>query len=288
MNNFENALLFKCIVEKGSLSKAAAQFNINPSAASKRLNKLEKSLGTMLIKRTTRSLSLTEAGEYFYEKVRLLQHEWQNAIDETSSFNATVKGKIIIATPQPLASRFLMPAIAAFKQQFPSINIEILHSQLDQLPCLAADISISRELEHYDSSTMVIRPFFTYQNSLFVSPDYLDIHGAIDHIDDLHKHSCLSYEETLSWHFSAHSIDLQNKVVTNNAEIMISAAKQGVGVAYLPEVIIKEEINSGSLVPVLAKYHSKQYRTCLYHMKMPYIPKKTRLFIDFLCSKFGQ
>ncbi len=288
MTHFENALLFKCIVEQGSVSKAATQFNMTPSAASKRLNKLERSLGTVLIKRTTRSLSVTESGEYFYEKVRFLQHEWQNAIDETNSFNATVKGKLIIASPQPLASRFLMPAVAAFHQQFPLIDLEMIHSQLDQLPSMQADVSISRELAHYDSNTMLIRPFFTYQNSLFASPDYLASHAPIDSIEDLHQHDCLCYEHTQSWHFSSQSVELCNKVVTNSAEIMISAAKQGMGIAYLPEVILTEEINSGALIPVLNAYHSQHYRTCLYHMKMPYIPKKTRLFIDFLCSHFEQ
>jgi len=282
MHDFENALLFKRIIEEGSLTQAANKFGINASAVSKRLHNLETSLGTQLIKRTTRKLALTEAGSYFYEKVGLLEKEWQTAINETSSYGKQIKGKLIIAAPQPLASRFLLAIIAKFQQQYPAIDLEIIHKQMDQLPYMEADISISRELEHYDSRTMIVRSFFHYQNSLFASPAYLAEHPKIQTLKDLTEHSCLCYESIQQWHFLRQSLPLKNRITTNNAEIMINATKQGMGVAYLPSVIISEEIEQGSLVPVLPEHQSQQFKTCAYYVKADFVPQKIRIFIDFL------
>lgn len=287
MHDFENALLFKCIVEEGSLTKAATKFQLNASAVSKRLNKLESSLGTQLIKRTTRQLLLTEAGECFYEKVVRLQHDWQTAIDETSYYGNNIQGTLIIAAPQPLASRFLMPVIAQFSQQYPAIKINIHHQQIEHLPCLSADISISRELDHYDSQSMRVRPFFRYHNSLFASPAYLEKHDKLEQLEDLPAHRCICYPNTSTWHFAQHSIELENSFTMNNAEIMISAAAQGLGIAYLPAVIIRKELQSGALVPVLDSYQSKPFNTCIYYMQADFMPQKIRAFIDFLCASYA-
>lgn len=287
MHDFENALLFKCIAEEGSLTKAATKFQLNASAVSKRLHKLENSLGTQLIKRTTRQLLLTEAGQCFYEKVVRLQHDWQTAVDETSHYGKSIQGKLIIAAPQPLASRFLMPVIAQFTQQYPAIEIDIRHQQIEQLPCMSADISISRELDHYDSQSMRVRSFFRYRNSLFASPTYLEQHAKIEQLSDLSAHRCLCYPANSTWHFVQQSIELKNTFTMNNAEIMISAATQGLGIAYLPSVIINDELKNGSLVPVLDTYQSKQLSTCVYYMQADFVPQKIRLFIDFLCASYA-
>ena len=287
MHDFENALLFRRIIKEGSLTKAANKLEINASAVSKRLSKLEASLGTQLIKRTTRKLVLTEAGRYFYEKINRLEKEWQTTINETSSYGKQIKGKLVIAAPQPLASRFLLPVIAKFQQHYPTIDLEIVHQQMEQLPSMDADISISRELERYDSHTMLVRSFFHYQNSLFASPTYLTNHPVIQNLEDLKHHSCLCYESTSHWHFSKQSIKLEQVIMTNNAEIMINAAKQGMGLAYLPKAIISEELEQGTLIPVLQQYQSKQFNTCAYYVKADFMPQKIRAFIDFLCEYFS-
>jgi len=285
MPNFEYALLFKCIVEEGSLTNAAVKFNTTPSAVSKRLNSLEEALNTQLIKRTTRHMALTEAGQFFYDRMKRLQHEWQTAVDETTRYKLQVTGKLIIAAPQPLITRFLLPIISDFKSQYPLIELEILHRQIEQLPSMDADISISRELPHYDSNTMAVRQFYRYQNQLFASPAYIQQHSEISRLDDLENHSCLSYDTTDTWHFSHDSVRLKNVIRTNNAEIMVQSAKQGLGIAYLPSIILKEEIETGALTPILSNYQSRVWSTCLYYLKTDFMPEKLRLFIDYLCEK---
>lgn len=288
MNDFDNAQLFKCIVEQGSLAKAAKAFNINPSAVSKRLSQLEHSLQTQLINRTTRRISLTEAGHYFYSKVNHLQYEWQAVLDETSSLSKEVKGNLRITSPQPLFSRFLMPLIAEFQKVYPEVSFDFVHQQIDQLPSMDADISISKEIDHYDSNKMVARPFYQYQNQLYASPTYLARHSAIESWRDIGQHPCLVNEaqkHKAMWHFTEHTIDIEKSISVNNAEIMISAATHGMGIIYLPPEILGKELKEKTLVPVLPELHSRSFHTCAYYLKTEFIPRKLRAFLDFLITR---
>jgi len=284
MANFEHAILFKSIVEEGSLTKAAIKLDTNVSAVSKRLHSLEQALGTQLLKRTTRKMVLTEAGHFFYAQMKHLHHHWQSTIDDTSSYQQDIKGKLVVAAPQPVITRFLLPFIAQFKQRYPAVELEILHRQIHQLPSLDADISISRELEHFDSHTTAVRPFYEYHNQLFATPAYLQAHETISNLHDLTKHTCLSYENVDDWHFSNDSIHLSNTLKTNNAEIMIQSAKNSLGIAYLPAILLQQEIAAKELVAVLPQYRSRQWRTCAYFQKTDFMPLKLRNFIDLLCG----
>ncbi len=288
MSQFEHALLFKLIVDHQSLAKAAHHSGLNASAVSKQLAKLESSLGTQLLKRTTRRLALTEAGQYFYEKITKLQYEWFSALDETSSLGKEVKGVLRIASPQPLLSRFLMPILAEFQQAYPSITFEFMHQPIEQLPSITADISISREILHYDSNTTVMVPFYTYCNRLFASPEYLSQYSAIEQASQLQQHSCLIYQglsAPVTWAFEAEEINLIKTIVFNSAEIMISAAKNGLGVVYLPEEILQEELKQKQLVQILPNLQSKPYKTCAYYTRADFVSQKVRVLLDFLKSK---
>jgi len=285
MRQFEYAMLFKRIVDNQSLSKTAQQAGMNASAVSKQLAKLESSLGTQLLKRTTRRLALTEAGHYFYEKVTKLQHEWLSVLDETTSLGKEVKGILRIAAPQPLFSRFLMPLLAEFQLKFPSITLELLHQQIDQLPSIDADISISREIIPYDSNTMMMTSFYRYYNRLYASPNYLEKFLPIEKVSQLRGHCCLVYQTNnlpIKWQFETETIELENVVKINNAEIMISAAKMGLGIICLPEEILQEELKTHQLTPVLQQIRSKKYKTCAYYPKADFVSSKVRALLDFL------
>lgn len=291
MSQFEWAQTFKAIVDNQSFVKTAQQIGTNSSAVSKQLAKLEASLGVQLLQRTTRSLALTEAGMDFYEKTTRIQHEWKAALDEAGSLGADLKGCLRIAAPQPLLSRFLMPFLSDFQRQFPSISFELLHSQLDLIPLINADVSISRELVDYDSSTMAMVPFFSYHNRLFASPDYLKQYPPIAFMSQLKEHNCLVYENRkhkAQWEFESSSVALDRITVVNNAEIMISAAKAGMGLIYLPKEIILEELEQQKLVQVLPELKSQRFKTCAYYNKVNFVPKKVRALTDFLKeSKIG-
>lgn len=233
---------------------------------------------------------MTEAGEYFYEGIRYIHSDWDTLLDETKSLHEDPKGLLRLACPQPVSSRFLMPFLADFRRQYPNIELNIIDKDISHLPSAEADISISRELNHYDSSTMIGLPFYQYHNSLFASPQYLENTPAITTAADLESHHCLSYGTThkdyVAWQFKDKHFRFTPTFQTNNTEILISAALNQMGIIYIPEAIIPNEIKAGSLVPVLPLLKSEPLLTVAYFLKTKLEPRKIRLFIDALKTYF--
>ena len=210
MGHFDDALLFKTIVDQGSLAKAGDQLGINASAVSKRLARLEQQLGNQLIRRTTRRLELTESGHYFYQQLLPLQHQWQNAWEETASLGNEPRGILCIATPQPVASRFLMPRLRRFHEHYPHIQLELTHEHYEQLPAATADLSICREIDGYNASSMVASLLCEYHNQLFASPKYLAQHSTPLQLTDLTNHDGLTYSTHSSGVMSSELLTLTN------------------------------------------------------------------------------
>ncbi len=287
MSDFNDADFFTCIVEKGSLAKAAEAFGISPSVASKRLARLEGRLGVQLLKRTTRQQSLTEVGRFFYERVSVLQNNWSSIIEEVKNIQESPKGTLRIATPQPIASRFLMPLLAEYGRCYPNVALDILHRSIDSLPSSDADISISRVLEQYDSATMIAVPFYRYSNHLFASPRYVSKQDSIKRLNDLSHCDCLAYGSTMvdtEWYFNQGAVKPNVILKTDNTEVLISAAVNDMGIIYVPKVMVTMELERGELVSVLPELKSQLYTTVAYYPKMNFIPIKIKLFINLLKS----
>lgn len=291
MGQFDDALLFKAIVDQGSLVKAGEQLGINASAVSKRLARLEQQLATQLIRRTTRRFELTESGRYFYQQLVHIDHQWQATWEETAGLGNEPRGTLRIATPQPVASRFLMPRLTTFCQRYPQIRLQLVHEHYDHLPLNTADITICREIDGYSSSTMAVSILCSYRNQLFASPDYLGQHAPPKNLEELSQHHGLVYSNataTTVWDFDEGSTEIPATFTSNNTEILISAAVQGMGIIYIPELLIEREINDGLLTPLLPHLSSQTYRTCAYFNKATAMPQKVRCLVDFLKDELAR
>lgn len=284
MGSFERAQLFKLIVELGSMVATAKALNISPSAVSKRLAELESELGVQLLKRSTRSIVITEAGEHFYQEVRELSGRWQSLVDETATLGESPSGRLTVAAPAPVLSRVLMPMLPGFNANFPEIKLELLSVDYDDLPLRSADISLARHIEAFDSGTFVGVPLCEYRNGLFASPEYINKHGRPHKVEELVQHSCLCYgKESRSyfWCLGEESVEVKGRLVSDNTEVIIQAAVQGMGIAYIPRMIIERELACGELIPVLNHVESQRFSMWGYYQQLAYLPAKTRAFIDY-------
>ena len=285
MDMFDRALLFKSVVEQGSLAAAARQLSVSPSVMSKRLAELERHLGVQLLRRTTRRISMTEAGESFYDQIRYLSRQWQTLIDETTCLGQEPKGQLVIAAPQPVLSRVLVPLVSDFQREYSSIELILRSVDYEQLPLFDGDLSVCRRLDNLNSAEMIGVPLCDYSNSLFASTQYLQQQGEPACLEELIEHRCLTFgiEGNDSWHFtSGKKVLVSGGLRTNNTEVIIQAAVRHQGIAYIPEMIIRDELTRGQLVPVLPELHSDPFQAYCYYQKMDYVPLKVRLFIDFL------
>lgn len=287
---FECALVFKAIVEHGSMIKAAEAQSLNPSVVSKKLMFLERKLGLQLLKRTTRHIELTEMGEVFYERIANISQNWEASIGEVTSLNTHPKGTIRISSPQPLCSRLIVPMLYKFQKQYPDIRLELIHTNYEELPNLGADITICRGLEEFNSSSFVGIRLFKYQNSLFASPDYLNSHPKIEIVSDLQQHQTIVYgvgKPHYDWKFSdEQEVRINPYIISDSTEIVIASAVNGLGVAYIPKSIIGDELNHNLLVNILPDHASRPFETYLYYQKMNFTPQKIRLLIDYIKEYF--
>jgi len=287
---FDSALIFKTIADHGSMVKAAEKLSLSPSVVSKKLLFLETELGLQLLRRTTRHIELTEAGRVFYDRITNISQRWDDSIEEITDLNRNPQGTIQISCPQPLCSRMVVPILKKFQTLYPDIRFELLHATLDQLPHPSADITISRKLEALNSANFVSVPLCVYENALFASPSYVEAHAQLEVLDDLHKHQCLTYgvgKLKCEWFFNdGHVIEFAPYLASDNTEIIVSSAVNGLGIAYIPEVILQKELAEKVLIPVLPMLKSRLFETHLYYQKMTYMPQKMRLLIDYLKAEF--
>lgn len=288
MDAFERASLFLLVVDQGSLAAAARQKDISPSVVSKRLAELEHQLGVQLLRRTTRRMSLTEAGEQFYQQMRHLNGQWQGLLDETASLGKEPKGTLTLAAPQPVLTRVLLPAVNEFKKQHSKIEVILQAVDYTALPKPQADISICRQLDSLNTATTIGLPLCDYVNGLYASPSYLETASSIT-AEDLSQCPCLNYGLTQSatWTFAnGYKTGVKTPLPTNNTEVIIQAAIAAQGIAYIPSMIIQQELAENKLQSLLPELKSPEFQMWAYYQKLDYVPVKIRLFIDFLKDYF--
>ncbi len=286
MDSFQRALIFKAVIENGTMAAAARIMNVSPSVISKRVAELEAEMGVQLLRRTTRRITLTEAGNNFYQRMISLHGQWQTLLDETQDLGQNPRGRLILAAPSPLLNRVLLPVLGPFLKANPGIDIELKSTTHAALPLAGVDLSLARKIDNFDSIAYVGQRLCRYYNQLFASPAYLAETISLTEGNDLRSHKCLLYGEntkTTTWSFDCETkIDVTGQLSSNNTEALIVAACQGQGIVYVPELIIQEEIKRGELVPVLSDFKSKPFEMWFYYQKLDFVPLKLRVLLDFL------
>ncbi len=280
---------FVTVVDQGTMAKAASQLNTTSSALSKRLSWLEQQLGVQLLKRTTRSLNLTDAGELFYHKSQHLLNDWNQLIAETTSTYGEVSGVFRIGAPLAIGSRFLVNYLAEFMAEYPNLNVELHTITPGELPDLNLDIFISRELPDFNSSSYIAKKLYDSQPSFYASPYYLESHPPITTADDLLTHNCLlfgsrGFEQQHDFNNDIR-LKLKGNFTSHNPEALIGAAVAGMGIILVGANNIRRELDKGLLVPVLPSLKKPMQTAYAYYPKLDYNHTKTRLFLAFIQEK---
>lgn len=280
---------FVTVVDQGSLAQAATQLNTSSSALSKRLSWLEKQLGVQLLKRTTRSLTVTDAGELFYQRSTRLLDDWHQMLAETTSAYGEVSGVLRIGAPLATGSRVLVHYLAEFMERYPNIQVELHTITAGQLPDLNLDVFITRELTDFNSSSYIATKLFNFQPCFYAAPSYLASKPLIETAEQLTQHNCLLFG--VYGHEQVHVFEndiqlrLRGNFTTQNPEALVAAAVAGMGIILTGENTIKRELGKGLLVPVLPELKQATGTAYAYYPKLDYNHVKTKLFIDFIKEK---
>lgn len=280
--------LFRLVVENGSYTATSRKTMIPVATITRRIQALEESLNLRLLNRHARKLSLTEAGERFYNECSPLLNRLTTAAEEISDECRGAAGRIRINSPSNLTKRMMMPMFNAFMKQYPDINIELTTSNhADQLDPTEWDV-IFRVGPQRDSS-LIARKISSVADILVASPEYLKHHPAPKHAEQLHQHSLVKGAPLIKWQLSNNSGETvinndQGRFQANTLNVVRSACSDGLGITLMPDVMIKEFIDDGSLIRVLEDWSANPRDIYMLYNHKDHLPEKVRLFIDFVIA----
>jgi DNA-binding transcriptional LysR family regulator len=260
MAHLDDVAVFVSVVEQGSFAGAAARLRVPPTTVSRRVRQLEDRLGTRLLNRTTRSLSLTEAGERYFEACRSGLGLIEDADRAAQGTQTEPAGTIRVSAPVNFAAVLFSDIIAAFMRDYPRVKVELLLSD-DRVDLLRARIDMAVRTGELPDSSLVARKLGAARRVYCASPGYLASRGTPQQPSDLKGHDCIvSGDSTdgVSWTFSkdGHTqvIPVDARIAANVMSFCTLAAVAGLGVAQLPEGLARPEIAAGRLVAILEAY----------------------------------
>ncbi|MCB1827668.1 MAG: LysR family transcriptional regulator [Coxiellaceae bacterium] len=277
---------FQNIVDSGSFTKTAKNLYTTPSAISKRINWLEDTLGVPLFHRSTRKVTITEAGQALYERSVPLLNEWNEVKQSIKSQHHEPNGVLKIGVPIGFGSHYVVDILPEFMEKYPNIKIDLkLTNCVSALNNQQIDLFITKELLTPNSDQFHKRRLFTLQHQLYASPSYIKKHGKPKTIRELKNHNCLCIcgdAQGTQWDFGDKKITVNGNLKTNNTTAAIKAAVAGLGIISMCPEIIYKEIEKGQLISLFPDIQMPTKEVNAFYPKQKFIPKKTLAFVEHL------
>ncbi|BEU03785.1 transcriptional regulator [Agarivorans sp. OAG1] len=287
MDGFAAIPVFVAVVEHGGFSPAARSLGISKSAVSKRINLLEQQLGVKLLHRTTRKLSLTEAGKHYFEHAAKANNAAKDAQDAVAQLQGEPQGLLRINTPMSFGRLHIAPLIAKFLQRYPKITIDmVMDDKVVDLVAEGFDVAI--RAGNLPDSSLIVRKLAPLKSVLCASPEYLKQQGIPQTIEQLAAHNCLQFSysrDVKEWTFmrdgQSQSIDVKGNYRVNNSEALHEAMLQGLGIGRLPTFVAGPDIVAGRLIKLLDQYQMPNQSIYAVFSERQFLPAKVRAFVDF-------
>ncbi|MGQ9368829.1 LysR family transcriptional regulator [Azospirillum sp. ST 5-10] len=297
-HEFADLRAFAVIAEQGSFARAAAQLRISPSTLSQTIRELEARLGVRLLNRTTRSLSLTEAGTRLLARFRPAMEEMEAAVEDIASLRGTPAGTVRLHLPRPACAFLVEPLLGRFRERYPDVVLELaIDDAVTDIVKAGFDAGIT--LGELLDKDMIAVPLGGDLRQLAVaSPDYLARHGRPATPADLHGHRCINWRKPGSgklynWEFQQDgrwiAVAVDGPLIVSHRDVALEAAAQGVGIAfaYWSDRWLRPLIEAGRLVPVLEEFSPVFPGWHLYYPKLRHTPAAVHALIDFLRRTVG-
>jgi DNA-binding transcriptional LysR family regulator len=294
MQNLTDIAIFVKVVELASFTAAAEALETSQPVVSKAVTRLEEKLGARLLNRTTRRLSLTEAGSELYRRSVWALKEIENAELEVARFQTQPRGTLRLAAPMSFSILHLGPLIHEFLQRHPGVSAEINMSD-QHVNLIEEGYDLAIRIGQLQDSNLVARKITPCRQVMCASPAYLARHGTPERPEDLLEHNCIVYSflsTPREWRLSdangeTHVVPVNGTLHSNNGLVNRAAAIAGTGIVLLPTFYIGEEIKSGALKPVLCGFKPPDIAVYAVYPERRNLMPKVRAFIDTLVERFG-
>ena len=295
MDRFLALSVFAKVVEQASFARAADRLGMSTSAVSRHIADLEGHLGARLLNRTTRRLSLTEAGQAFHERCVQLLADLDEAEEAITSAAIVPRGTLKLTCSIAFGVRHLAPALADFQSVHPQLRFDVELSDR-AVDIVDEGIDLAVRIGAVGSQSLIARKIGVSQLVCSASPLYLERKGAPKVPQDLARHACLSYEyapERNTWRFRdaeqhEHEVKISGPVHANNGQMLCALAAAGVGISLEPDFIVAPEVRAGRLMPLLPGYMPPAINIYAVYPSRRHLSAKVRAFVDFLAARYAK
>ena len=289
-SSIEELLAFITVVDTGSIVAAADKLQQTPSGVSRSLTRLESKLGVTLLERTTRKMKLTHEGTLFVDKVRQILADLNQAEDALLHSDRETSGLIRLDSATPFVLHVLVPLLHEFRTLYPKIEIE-LQSNDQIIDLLENKTDIAFRFGALNDSSLHHKLVCTSRLYIVASPDYLKTHGTPEQAAELLQHACIGFIHPR--HLNTWPLKLNGKNITvkptlkaSNGETVRQLALLGHGITCLSAFMIRKDLQAGSLIALFEDQIDLHIQTIhAVYYQQEHLPKRIRLFIDFLVAK---
>ena len=287
---------FVAIAERLSFAKAATHLGLSRSSLSETIRTLEEKLGVRLFNRTTRSVALTEAGERLLARLRPTLDDFQDAVESVNAFRDKPAGQLRLTVPRPAARVVIAPIVAKFLKLYPDVMLEIsVDSALTDIVRDRFDAGI-RPGHRVEHDMIAVRVGEDARPTVVGSPGYLAAHSEPKVPADLQRHNCIRQRfasgALARWIFEKRGKSLEVSVtgtlITNDGDLSIRAALEGVGLARVPFASVESAIAAKKLVPLLQDWAPKSVGFYLYYPSRRQMPAALKALVELLKAQARQ
>lgn len=284
MAQWEGVNEFVAVVESGSFTQAAKRVGISTAQVSRLIGQLEKRLATKLLYRTTRKVSVTEAGQVYYQHCRQVLDGLEEAERTLTQLHATPRGKLRITAPITYGESVLAPLLNDFVLQYPELEVQLQLSN-QKLDLVEESFDLAIRLGKLDNSSMMAKRLASRKLFLCASPGYIQTYGMPHTLSELNRHNCLL--GTLDfWRFKQdgkeRSLRVSGSLRYNSGNALLDAVLKGLGLVQLPDFYVQDHLDSGQLLELLPEFQPDDEGIWALYPHNRHLSPKVRMLVDFL------
>ncbi|MBH0019770.1 LysR family transcriptional regulator [Pseudoalteromonas sp. SWXJ133] len=292
MDKLTTMKTFLAVVQEGSFSKAADKLDISPQLVSKYISALEDNLRTRLLHRTTRKVSVTEAGNQYYQRCQQVIIDIEDMENSLNNLSENVSGVLSISAPMSFGTKHLAGLLVDFQKQYPNLKLDLRLTD-QYVDIVEQGIDIALRIGVLKNSTLIAKKIAPIHLAVFASPDYLKRHGTPQTLLDLQSHNYLRYfhSEPTKRLFGVNELKselkLESNFAANNGDLLLNTAIAGGGIAMQPTFIAGEALAQGKVVRILKDYEPEPMGLYMVYANRQFLPSKVRAFADFTSGYYG-
>ncbi len=298
MDRLSSLRAFQKVIEEGGFAAAARALDLSPAVVTRLVADLEEHLGTRLLHRTTRRVSLTEAGEAYLERIRQVLIDLDEAGELVSSQTRELAGVLRVLAPPVLATHVLAPLVSGFRQTYPKIRLDIEVASHREPPIEAFDITLLGTSTGFDAN-VIARKVIASEAILLASPDYVRRRGMPQRPEDLARHDCLRLKPSVGrsrvWRLlnaadgdRPTEVEVEPVLWANHTDTLMHAALDGAGITATTLELAAPMLANGQLVRVLSPWITDRLNLYAALPSRKFMPRRTQVFLDYLVAQTRQ